>query len=76
MSSRRSGEIPPGGDRTHPAAPGRPAADRAALDPGLTLAVRYRLEQGLLPRPLAAAEIWAGLRAAMAWQARQGGQEQ
>ena len=36
------------------AAPDRPATDRATLDPALTLAVRYCVEQGLLPRPLAA----------------------
>ncbi|WP_431271093.1 ABC transporter substrate-binding protein [Dankookia sp. P2] len=42
------------------------AADRAALGPALALAVRYCVEQGLLPRPLAAEEIWAGLPATVA----------
>jgi 4,5-dihydroxyphthalate decarboxylase len=40
------------------------ATDRAALDPALALAVRYCVEQGLLPRPLAAEDVWAGLPAA------------
>jgi 4,5-dihydroxyphthalate decarboxylase len=48
------------------AAPDRPATDRAALDPTLALAVRYCVEQGLLPGPLAAKDIWAGLPAAVA----------
>lgn len=48
------------------AAPDRPATGRAALDPALALAVRYCLEQGLLPRPLTAEDIWAGLPAAVA----------
>ncbi len=43
------------------AAPDRPAATRATLRPALDLAVRYCVEQGLLPRPLGPAEIWAGL---------------
>ena len=33
------------------AAPDRPTTDRATLDPALTLAVRYCVEQGLLPAP-------------------------
>ena len=36
---------------------------RAALHPAVTLAARYTLEQGLLPRPLTADEIWSGLPA-------------
>jgi 4,5-dihydroxyphthalate decarboxylase len=48
------------------AAPDRPATDRATLDPALTLAVGYCVEQGLLPRPLTTDEIWAGLPAAVA----------
>jgi 4,5-dihydroxyphthalate decarboxylase len=43
------------------AAPERPANTRATLQPALDLAVRYGVEQGLLPRPLGPAEIWAGL---------------
>ena len=48
------------------AAAGSPgAADRpfgrAALDPGIALALRYCTEQGLLPRPLSLDEVWAGL---------------
>jgi 4,5-dihydroxyphthalate decarboxylase len=34
---------------------------RAALAPIIALAVRYATEQGLLPRPIAAAEVWSGL---------------
>lgn len=48
------------------AAPDRPATDRAALDPALALAIGYCANQGLLPRRLAAEEIWAGLPAQVA----------
>ncbi len=34
---------------------------RPALDPAVVLAARYAWEQGLLPRELTIAEIWAGL---------------
>ena len=34
---------------------------RAALQPAIALAQRYSAEQGLLPHPLAMADIWAGL---------------
>jgi 4,5-dihydroxyphthalate decarboxylase len=34
---------------------------RAALRPALALAVRYMQAQGMLPRPLAEADIWSGL---------------
>ncbi len=34
---------------------------RAALDPAVTLALRFAGEQGLLQRPLALDDIWAGL---------------
>ena len=61
MVARRS--VPPGLLRRLaalvPSAPHRPAT-RAALDPVLTLAIRYSLEQGLLPRPLTLDEVWAG----------------
>jgi 4,5-dihydroxyphthalate decarboxylase len=33
---------------------------RAAIDPVITLAVRYCVSQGLLPRPLSLDEVWAG----------------
>jgi len=36
-------------------------ASRAALDPAIALALRYSLEQKLLPRPIAPAEVWEGL---------------
>ena len=36
---------------------------RAAVTPALTHALRHAAEQGLLQRPLAADEIWAGLPA-------------
>ena len=32
---------------------------REAIEPSLTTAMRYALEQGLLPRPLSLEEIWA-----------------
>ena len=50
----------------HAAAPDRPRHTRATLQPALDLAMRYCVEQGLLPRPLTQAEIWAGLPAALA----------
>lgn len=34
---------------------------RAALDPAVTLALRYANEQGLLQRPLTLDDVWAGL---------------
>ena len=34
---------------------------RAALDPAVSLALRYAAEQGLLARPLTLDEVWAGL---------------
>ena len=34
---------------------------RTALDPAVTLALRYADEQGLLARPLTPDEVWAGL---------------
>jgi 4,5-dihydroxyphthalate decarboxylase len=37
------------------------SAGRAALDPAITLALRYASEQGLLSRPLTLDEVWAGL---------------
>jgi 4,5-dihydroxyphthalate decarboxylase len=37
---------------------------RAALDPAVALAIRYALEQGLLPREISVNEAWAGLPAA------------
>jgi 4,5-dihydroxyphthalate decarboxylase len=39
---------------------------RAALDPAIRLALRYTLEQGLLPRPMELDEVWEGLPAAVA----------
>lgn len=36
---------------------------RAALDPAVSLALRYATEQGLLERPLTLDEVWAGLPA-------------
>jgi len=36
-----------------------------ALQPALTLALRYTAEQGLLPRPLDAADVWEGLPAGL-----------
>jgi 4,5-dihydroxyphthalate decarboxylase len=46
-----------------PAAPDAPPIGRAALRPAITLALRYALDQGLLPRPLSVADIWDGLPA-------------
>ncbi len=49
------------------AGPERPAVHdplaygRAALQPVIDLALRYAQEQGLLPRPLGADEVWEGL---------------
>jgi 4,5-dihydroxyphthalate decarboxylase len=37
----------------------------AALEPAIQLAVRYSTEQGLLPRPLAASDVWEGLPAGL-----------
>jgi len=34
---------------------------RKALDPAVSLALRYAGEQGLLERPLTLEEVWAGL---------------
>ncbi len=34
---------------------------RAALEPAIGLALRYMLEQGMLPRPLGLDEVWDGL---------------
>jgi len=34
---------------------------RAALDPAVTLALRYAQEQGLLTRPITLEDVWAGL---------------
>ena len=34
---------------------------RRALQPAIDLALRYTAEQGLLPRPLAVADVWEGL---------------
>ncbi|TDH59432.1 ABC transporter substrate-binding protein [Dankookia rubra] len=42
------------------------ATDRGSLAPALALAVGYCVEQGLLPHPLAAEDIWAGLPSAVA----------
>jgi 4,5-dihydroxyphthalate decarboxylase len=39
---------------------------RAALDPALRLALRYTLEQGLLPRHMKVEELWEGLHAEVA----------
>jgi 4,5-dihydroxyphthalate decarboxylase len=39
------------------------AGGRAALDPAVTLALRYALDQGLLERRLTLDEVWAGLPA-------------
>src|SRR5262245_41889168 len=36
---------------------------RAALAPAISLALRYALEQGLLPRQLRLADVWQGLSA-------------
>jgi 4,5-dihydroxyphthalate decarboxylase len=36
---------------------------RAGLAPAVRLAVRYSLEQGLLPKPLSLEEVWSGLPA-------------
>lgn len=36
---------------------------RAALDPAVALAIRYAVEQGLLPREMSLAEAWDGLPA-------------
>lgn len=47
-----------------PAAPGGRdplPMGRAALRPAIELALRYSTEQGLLPRPLDAGEVWEGL---------------
>ena len=41
---------------------------RASLQPGVDLALRYAAEQGLLPRSLAAQEVWQGLPAGAATQ--------
>ncbi len=41
-------------------------AMRAALDPAIALAIRYCVEQGLLPRPLSLDEVWNGLPAGLA----------
>jgi len=43
--------------------PGRNALPmgRATLQPAIDLALRYSAEQGLLPKPLAAAAVWDGL---------------
>lgn len=46
-------------------AAGVPVTDRAALRPALILALRYCLEQGLLPRPLTPEEVWDGLPASI-----------
>ncbi|MBR0672325.1 ABC transporter substrate-binding protein [Neoroseomonas soli] len=38
---------------------------RAALDPAIVVAMRYALEQGLLPRKMSIDEVWAGLPAGL-----------
>jgi 4,5-dihydroxyphthalate decarboxylase len=49
-------------DRCHAAGNPFPFG-RAALDPAVSLALRYATEQGLLERPLTLDEVWAGLPA-------------
>lgn len=39
---------------------GAEVTDRAGLAPAITLAIRYGVEQGLLPRALTLDEVWAG----------------
>jgi 4,5-dihydroxyphthalate decarboxylase len=56
---------------TNAAAPARTDArdpypfGTTALQPAITLALRYTAEQGLLPRPLDIADIWEGLPAGL-----------
>jgi hypothetical protein len=47
---------PPHGQDAYP-------SGRAALAPAISLALRFALEQGLLPRRLHLADIWQGLSA-------------
>ncbi len=52
--ARAAGPVGPGGNDPLP-------MGRTALEPAITLALRYSAEQGLLPRRLGVEEVWEGL---------------